>query len=724
MSDDSAFRFRPKARILRLLGDELIGTQRLAIFELVKNAYDADAEEVVVTLAHLGTPLASIKVRDDGDGMDETTIRDVWFVPGADHRGRQRKEGRRSKRFNRLPLGEKGLGRFAVHKLGERIRLTTRAVGEPVERLVEIDWDEILGDGYLEDVELKVATREPVSFPGSSHGTEVEIERLRQEEWTRGDLRRLYRQVTSISSPFSAAREFSVELRLPGREKDLIGLPSVGDILDMALWHYTFSLDENGSLTWSYEFTNRLIGVELAPRTQGGVLQSLQLDDQADETAEEVMPSKQRRGKNKRTIVVDAEFLKGIGPLEGEFFVFDRDKEVLGRMSEPELMTRYLTENGGIRVYRDAIRVYNYGERGDDWLGLDLRRVNQPTLRVSRNVVLGAINLSLEFSTKLVEKTNREGFVENDAYARLRRIVLAALSAMEAERQQDKDRLRQLLGTKGGVERFDASPPIDALRKEAKRIQVDKELEPYISRIEAEFESLKTTLVHAGFSGLGLAVVFHEIDRGVRELLASFKQGIERQVLERKTTDLSLLLDGFSTLLRRSGRQPMQAKDLIRQARDIAAARFRYHKVHLDCPALEDAASDFTAVMARELMVGALTNLIDNAIYWLRVRWPEPEEGQPLQRRMYIGTSMDLDGGPAIIVADNGPGFRDPPDIVTKPFFTRRPDGMGLGLYYVKLAMELSGGTVQFPSAADVGLSDEFDGAVVALVFQGAKENG
>lgn len=724
MSEDSAFRFRPKARILRLLGDELIGNQRLAIFELVKNAYDADAEAVVVTLARLGTPSASITVRDDGDGMDEVTIRDVWFVPGADHRGRQRVEGRRSNRFHRLPLGEKGLGRFAVHKLGERIRLVTRAIDSSIEYIVEIDWDQLLGDGYLEDLQLRVTGRRPVTFPNDAHGTEVVIEGLRQNEWTRGDLRRLYRQVTSICSPFKAQREFSVDLKLPGREADLKGLPTVGDIFDKSLWHYTFSLDEEGRFTWTYEFTNCLVGVELANRTVNGTSQQLQLDDQADEAAEEPMPRKQRRGRGRKTVVVDREVLQGIGPLEGEFFVFDRDKEVLARMAESDLVTRYLNENGGIRVYRDAIRVYNYGERGDDWLGLDLRRVNQPTIRISRNVVLAAINLSLEHSTELVEKTNREGFVENDAYQRFRRIVLAALAELEAERQEDKDRLRQLLGKKDGIERFDASPPIEALRKEARRIHADNALEPFISRIEAEFEALKDTLVHAGFSGLGLAVVFHEIDRGVHELLAVFKSGGERSVLERKAMDLSELLDGFSTLLRRSGRKSMQASELIRQARDISISRFRHHQVILQCPVFDDAAQDFEAIMARELMVGALTNLIDNALYWLRVRWPDLANGEPLLRKIYIGTSLDVEGGPAIIVADNGPGFRDLPELLTKPFFTRRPDGMGLGLYYVKLAMELSGGTVQFPNAADVGLPDEYDGAVVALVFQNAKEGG
>ena len=52
------------------------------------------------------------------------------------------------------------------------------------------------------------------------------------------------------------------------------------------------------------------------------------------------------------------------------------DRKVLHRLCDLRVLTNYLDENGGIRVYRDGIRVYNYGERGDDWLGLDLRRVN------------------------------------------------------------------------------------------------------------------------------------------------------------------------------------------------------------------------------------------------------------------------------------------------------------------------------------------------------------
>ena len=75
--------FRPRARVLQLLGDELIGSPRLAVFELVKNAYDADANEVVIRLELATQDEPAITVADDGEGMSLDVLRSVWLVPGT-----------------------------------------------------------------------------------------------------------------------------------------------------------------------------------------------------------------------------------------------------------------------------------------------------------------------------------------------------------------------------------------------------------------------------------------------------------------------------------------------------------------------------------------------------------------------------------------------------------------------------------------------------------------
>ena len=137
---DIRLQFKPRARLLQLLGDELIGSPRLAVFQFVKNAYDADATRVSVILADTDRSNVEIRIEDDGDGMTLATIRDIWLVPGHDHRARQRQALKRT-RLGRLPLGEKGLGRFAAHKLGNRIELVTRATGHD-ECVVSIDASE------------------------------------------------------------------------------------------------------------------------------------------------------------------------------------------------------------------------------------------------------------------------------------------------------------------------------------------------------------------------------------------------------------------------------------------------------------------------------------------------------------------------------------------------------------------------------------------------------
>lgn len=116
-------------------------------------------------------------------------------------------------------------------------------------------------------------------------------------------------------------------------------------------------------------------------------------------------------------------------------------------------------------------------------------------------------------------------------------------------------------------------------------------------------------------------------------------------------------------------------------------------------------------------MVGALGNLIDNALYWTRLRWPDdPESGNSPNRKFYLGVSQDPDGRPTIVVADNGVGLRgDDPDQLVRPFFTRKPDGMGLGLYYANLVMEMHEGQLGFSGPGQVQVPDEYDGAIVAL---------
>jgi signal transduction histidine kinase len=669
----------------------------------VKNAYDADASEVTVRLDLSDAQKPSITVTDDGEGMTRKTIRDIWLVPGDDHRAKQRELHTRTPKHHRLPLGEKGLGRFAAHKLSDTIRLVTRAAGS-LECVLDIRWDELTSRPFLDQAPVTIKVRRPVQFSGDTTGTRIDLTDLRQNEWTRGEVRRLQRQVASICSPFKEPDGFKATLEVPGYEAWLDGLPDAQEILKKAFWKFSFSLVK-GEFSWSYTF-RKIRGLKLDGRTVFKKECPLLVQPPADEA------------RSQKKVVADSEMLRGIGPLSGEFYIYDRDPGVLAYVPEAQFLKDYLDENGGIRIYRDGIRVYNYGEPGDDWLGLDLRRVNNPTRGISRNIILGAIHLSLEESDELVEKTNREGFVENDACERLARLVIGALSQFESERHPDKERIRQVTAPAYDPSVTKIEKPISALREALVKKNLGEVFEPYVARIEQDYRDMQETLLSAGMSGLNLAVVFHEVERGVRVLHEVIEDGTDPQAAAKQARDLMHLLDGFATLLRRDDQAHHTARKLLDAARTFNRLRLRHHGIHLICPALESPSAGFDAKFSFSLIIGALNNLIDNAIYWMRVRWPnEPKKGEPSPRVLYVDTTDEL-GAPAIVVADTGTGIEDQnPEHLVRPFFTKKPNGMGLGLYYSQLAMELNGGKLVFPEPGAVTVPDGIDGAVVALMF-------
>ncbi len=101
--------FRPQARLLSLLGEQLISDQAVGLIELVKNAYDADATRVEIELLGLAKPETTrIAIRDNGFGMTRQDVEQKWLSPAVSHKERQKKARQRTP-LGRLPIGEKGV---------------------------------------------------------------------------------------------------------------------------------------------------------------------------------------------------------------------------------------------------------------------------------------------------------------------------------------------------------------------------------------------------------------------------------------------------------------------------------------------------------------------------------------------------------------------------------------------------------------------------------------
>src|SRR5262245_50727795 len=121
---DQGAKLRPRARLLRTLGEELISNEIVAVIELVKNAYDADATRVMIRfVAPLVPGKGRIEVIDNGHGMDLKTVQTVWMEPATP----SKRDKPRSRTFGRRHLGEKGIGRFAASRLANELEVISRS---------------------------------------------------------------------------------------------------------------------------------------------------------------------------------------------------------------------------------------------------------------------------------------------------------------------------------------------------------------------------------------------------------------------------------------------------------------------------------------------------------------------------------------------------------------------------------------------------------------------
>jgi len=117
-------------------------------------------------------------------------------------------------------------------------------------------------------------------------------------------------------------------------------------------------------------------------------------------------------------------------------------------------------------------------------------------------------------------------------------------------------------------------------------------------------------------------------------------------------------------------------------------------------------------------LISAISNLIDNSIYWTRTQLDFiTNTNGKYKPAIYIGTDLFTFEGPAIIIADNGAGFSSEPEYLTQPFKTKKEGGMGLGLYFADLVMNMIGGKLLFPDNSDLDIPQVYNGACIALVF-------
>ncbi|AWX46121.1 Type II site-specific deoxyribonuclease [Flagellimonas maritima] len=693
--------FKPRARLLIQLGDQLIKNESIAIVELVKNSYDADANIVNIYMENVDDDENGIIIiEDDGYGMSLEIVTDVWLEPGSDFKSKKIENLELTPKYKRLPIGEKGIGRFGVHKLGNTIEMTTKAVNNN-EVFVKIDWTDFNDYKYLEDVPITIYERDsPQIFKGNKTGTNIVISNLRKQ-WERGIARGVKRSITALVSPFEAIDSFKPNFDIIDKPGWFEGLLDWKKIKEFSLFHFKVTIEGNRITSFLYEFTPWQSMPKISPT-------KVDIDDKIVNTfigLEDADGRSFSLGEHE------------IGEITFEGYIFELDAFVLKMgVSDKSGFKRYLKENGGVRVFRNGLRVYDYGEPESDWLDLNLRRVNQPTKKISNNIVLGAVYLNRRQSSDLIEKTNREGFVENNAYKAFKASILHTIELVEILRYSDKARLKSVYGP------TPKSAPVMHLLGEVKeyvdrKIQdasIKSDLTKYLVKIESDYKRVTNNLLKAAGAGLSMSVVIHEIEKIIAEVAKVIQAENSSERLVKLIKHLSSLIDGYSEIISESSKSHEDIKDIIVQALFNTEYRLVSHDINV-IRLFESYIGSTKLKIARNLLIGSLMNLIDNSIFWLE---KAAKGNQNLAKKVLINLSED-DKHIYIIIADNGTGFLIPTEDIVEPFVSAKPGGIGLGLHIASEIMEAQNGRLFFPDWGDFIMPEEFkDGATIVFEFK------
>lgn len=430
------------------------------------------------------------------------------------------------------------------------------------------------------------------------------------------------------------------------------------------------------------------------------------------------------------------------GPFDFEISVWDREKTALQRSlqaANPENIIPsasdlkgfrdIMDEVAGVSIYRDGFRVLPFGESGDDWLGLDLRRVQSPTLRLSNNQIIGHVFIGADSNEGLKDQSNREGILASVAYADLQYLVRAALSQLERRRYSARHPRKEQPERRGGLfERFDLGEIRNALKQnypgderligliDAKNRDIQEgvtQVQNVLSRYSrlATLGALIDRVLHDGrtvVTRLKNIARFGRRDLNKSNLNDGEKVGIALKAMT-DTDDQALLLSSLFKQIepfggRKRGRpKQISVDEVIDRAISILQQEADDHSVQLI-----GANSGIAVKIDEAEMLTVLVNLLQNAIYWT-ARQP-----QGMERKVVVDARSNEDTSMTLIVSDSGPGVpSESRDYIFDPYFSTKPDGVGLGLSIV-------GNLVEDIYAGELTLVNEgtLDGATFEATFR------
>lgn len=716
---DGFYKIRPAGRHIITIGRDLIKDKYAAIVELVKNAYDADSPKCIVSLKPFEKETSNngiiekgitISIKDFGHGMPFDIVTDKWMVPSTDD-----KLHRVISPKGRLMQGKKGIGRYSASMLGDDLVLQTIDENGELTTLYLI-WKDFEEAKYLNDVDVLIESFETKK----ESGTEIVIvgDETHLNDWDEKQLQKLKFELKKLIPPIQT------------EDKNL-----KGDKFQISLELGDFPFDKFSNTTEDIEpyplfnlFDYRISGTV----SKDGIA-DLKFENQRANTPVEDIRFTIPLNNNLRV----TENQSYCGTVKVDFTVFDRDplsidglierglKDPITNNSVGKREARLILDSYcGIGVFRNGFRIRPLGDPGFDWLNLDNERVQNPSVRVGSDQVIGFIHVESEDKSGLIEKSARDGLKENSAYYGLMNIAINILKELETRRfsyrqsvglgrsnRDVNEKINRLYNFKDLSEKINTEldklgiekkkrEGIDRLisDKEKKNNQIANELKEAIALYQgqATVGKIVNVVLHEGRKPLGY---FKNQIPMINEWAIDLQNNYSKELLDKICNRLTIFGEQGNLFIKLFGKlDPLSAKkrdkkkdfnlrEVIETVQDVFHRELETKKIEYNI----ECAINQTVFGWKEDFYVALTNLVDNSIYWL-------QQSKKSEKQIFIKAFEDNEN---IIIEyrDNGPGIKKnliETEIIFEPEFSDKPGGgTGLGLAISGEAIERNDGTLK-----------------------------
>lgn len=762
--------FRVAARTLTHLGAELITSDAIALNELLKNAFDAGSPRVKIVFevpidpvlasrlaARLRTKQTTadnaraellqnaqgrraasgieqaiqklpdkpidcasaiealvnehcqILVEDSGEGMRRADLVDAFLTVGTPTKLLKKQAGESSRR---PLLGDKGIGRLSMMRLGMSARVTSSRAGETHWYYINFDWSLFYDPNtYIEEIPIDVKTGAKKDNRDES-GTQIRITGL-TSSWSEDDVKQFVdTYLRRLRDPFAeSAPRFPVDVILNSRRMPIPPIPD---------W-----LIDNAHMKGEWVFLPK--GDKTLDPDDVAVTATLTWRKNTPERRQWTVKDVTTRAK------ITTEELMRIGRLRTSVYWFNRAmlaKKVLGDFSVKDVRDELDVWCGGFSIYRDGFRIGWTGTEADDWLGLDSKALRRGGFLVNRIQTVGSVAISQKDNPHLIDAANREGLIACPEFDGLKRlleeIVLTELREVVSKEQE--------LEHKATVADMSAAESIDRAEADFKKTrklvsslaesvpptvrakvkQIEENLHQHVDYVKKVQEALtlareqKTEVLELAGLGMSIDIVAHELVRATEnteQLVRRLQQTKDPKAIDETIDALRSQLKAIDKRLRAidplspSGRHRKETFDLVRLVRGILegyAPRFQRHdvKVQLTVDG-KDKEVEMSVTMVKGLLAHVFENVVSNSIYWLKQATAKGAKGREFH--------VEIDRKARTIeFTDTGPGI-DPShrDRVFSPYFSRKPDGRGLGLFIARELADYHGAHLVLDNTRD-----------------------